>query len=202
MPYLLATLAAMAAGPLLYAWARRRPPLARTADHVVLTLIVLLVLLAFLPHAWQHGGWLILPFLLLGLFGPDAVERLSHRHRRHAHVAAVALAVAGLILHTLADGAVLATEADVWGLQAAIVLHSLPIGAGLWWLLAPDFGVRIATAALLLMALGTVLGFFVGLSLEALLGERYWSGFESFVAGAILHALFGRPHLDGPHRPH
>jgi len=28
-----------------------------------------------------------------------------------------------------------------------------------------------------------------------MLGTRHWVWFEAFVAGVILHALFGRPHL-------
>ena len=197
MPFLIATLFALALGPVLYAWARRRPGLAEIADRVVLALVVILVLLEFVPHAWNEGGLPSLAFAVLGLFGPNALERAFSRHQRQAHVAAIALAVFGLTLHTLADGAVVADAAHGWGLPAAVVLHTLPIGAGVWWLLAPDFGHRVASVVLIAMGVGTVIGYLIGLSLEAMLGTRHWGWFEAFVAGVILHALFGRPHLHG-----
>ena len=56
MPFLIATLFALALGPVLYAWARRRPGLAEIADRVVLGLVVILV-----PVSYTH---LTLPTIL------------------------------------------------------------------------------------------------------------------------------------------
>lgn len=199
MPFLLATMAALIAGPILYAWARRQPRAGRLTDRVVLVLVALLVVLEFIPHAWREGGPLSLVFVAVGLFGPNAVEKVFHRYQREAHLAAIILAVSGLMLHSIADGAVIA-DADLgWALPSAVILHTLPIGAGIWWLLAPDFGSRIAAIVLAGMGICTVVGYFVGLSLEAMVGARYWTWFEAVVAGAILHALFGRPHLHAEH---
>jgi uncharacterized protein len=200
LPYLLATLLALLTGPLIYAAAARHARTRRVLDIAVIAAISALVVFEVLPQAWTRGGWPVLPFLLAGLLGPTLIERVFHRHERQAHLGAMALAVGGLVLHTLADGVVLSPgHAGEHALPLAVVVHSLPVGVGVWWLLAPHFGTRIAAAALLLMCVGTVTGYLLGVPLERALGETAWSWLQALVAGSILHVVFGRPHLGHPH---
>lgn len=207
---LLATLAALLSGPLLYALARRRPAFLAFLDGFVLVSIAGLVLLEVVPGAYGEGGLWSLAFLALGAVGPTLVEHTLHRARREAHLATLALAVFGLLLHSLGDGVALSPGHHVHddhvhapdALALAVVVHSVPVGLVVWWVMAPVFGARWPAATLALMCLGTVLGYHYGLHLSDLLGARAFAWFQALVAGSILHVVFGRPHLeeDSQHR--
>ncbi|HUS23768.1 MAG TPA: hypothetical protein VM369_02380 [Candidatus Binatia bacterium] len=194
MAFLAATVAMLGAGPWLVALTRPRPRLARAVDAFVLAGIAALVAFEVLPEAWRAAGPFVLLCLVAGLFGPTVIERGVHSARRAAHIGTLALAIAGLVLHVLADGAVLAAAAG-WALPLAVVLHTLPVGMAVWWLLEPHFGARVPTAALLLMALGTIAGYALGISLGDGIGERTWACFQALIAGSLLHVAYGRPHL-------
>ena len=195
-PYLFATLLALAAGPALYAAARSRAAMLAFLDGFVLVSIAGLVVLEVVPGTFLQGGAWSLAFLLAGLFGPTVLERIFRHAEREAHIAALVLAICGLILHALADGVVLAPGSSTdWALPAAVVVHSIPVGMAVWWLLAPNFGTWPPLLALLAMGAGTVAGYRYGVSLNELLSDQAWAWFQSLVAGTILHVIFGRPHL-------
>ncbi|QHS09886.1 hypothetical protein [Sinimarinibacterium sp. NLF-5-8] len=203
---LLATLAALLSGPLWYAAARHRPALLSFLDGFVLVSISGLVLIEVLPEASTSGGLWTLVFVVLGLFGPTLLEqRLAHA-RREAHLLALGLAILGLVLHSLGDGAALSAEGAQLmhathhhaheALGLAIAIHSIPVGLVVWWLLFPVFGYGLPLLALLAMCAGTVGGYLGGASLAGLLGAQGWAWFQALIAGSILHVIFGRPHLD------
>lgn len=196
--FLSLTLLALAAGPFLYLAAQRNPRLLAFLDGFVLISIAGLVVLEVVPGTFLEGGPWSLAFLLAGLFGPTLLERLFSHAEREAHIGALALAICGLVLHTLADGAVLAPpDGGDWALPAAVVLHSIPVGMAVWWLLAPTFGAWPPVLALAAMGAGTIAGYRYGLSLSGMMGQEAWAWFQSLVAGSILHVIFGRPHLHG-----
>jgi hypothetical protein len=207
MTFLVATLLALAAGPALYAAARSRPAMLAFLDGFVLVSIAGLVVLEVVPGTFMEGGPWSLAFLLAGLFGPTLLERAFRQAEREAHIGALALAVVGLVFHALGDGVVLAPTGDAdWALPAAVVVHSIPVGMAVWWLLAPSFGTWPPLLALAAMGAGTVAGYRYGVSLNEMLGDQAWAWFQSLVAGTILHVIFGRPHLHGeaddPHHVH
>lgn len=201
---LLATLTALMSGPLLYALARRRPAFLALLDGFVLVSIAGLVLLEVLPGAYGEGGAWSLAFVAIGALGPSLVERTLHEARREAHLATLALAVLGLVLHSVGDGVALsgghshAHEA----LGVAVVVHSVPVGLVVWWVMAPVFGRCLPALTLSLMCMGTVAGYLFGEQLSAVLGTSAFAWFQALVAGSILHVVFGRPHLeeDSEHR--
>ncbi|MGH8480937.1 MAG: permease [Nevskiaceae bacterium] len=202
--FLLATLLALAAGPALYAAGRRSPRALAFLDGFVLVSIAGLVVLEVVPGTFLQGGAWSLAFLLAGLFGPTLLESLFRRAERATHIGALALAVLGLVFHALADGVVLApggAHPQNWALALAVVVHSLPVGMAVWWLLAPSFGAGPPLAALLAMGAGTVAGYAFSEPLNAMLGQQAWAWFQSLVAGSILHVIFGRPHLHGAEDP-
>ena len=204
--FLLATLLAIAAGPALYAAGRRSPRALAFLDGFVLVSIAGLVVLEVVPGTFTQGGPWSFAFLLAGLFGPTLLERGFRHAEREAHIGALALAVCGLVFHALADGIVLApaqgAQSQDWALALAVVVHSLPVGMAVWWLLAPSFGAGPPLAALVAMGAGTIAGYAFSDSLNALLGQQGWAWFQSLVAGSILHVIFGRPHLHGAEDPH
>jgi hypothetical protein len=199
--FLFATLLALAAGPALYAAARRNARALALLDGFVLVSIAGLVLLEVVPDTFANGGAWSLAFLLAGAFGPTLLESRFRRLERQAHIGALALAVLGLVVHALADGVVLAPSGDDWALPLAVVLHSIPVGMAAWWLLAPSFGRGPPLFALLAMGAATVAGYAFSEPLNALLGQQAWAWFQGLVAGSILHVVFGRPHLHGAEDP-
>lgn len=207
---LLATILALMCGPLLYGLAVRRPAFLSFLDGFVLVSIAGLILLEVLPSAYEAGGIWIFAFLALGALGPSLIERTLYQARREAHLATLGLAVIGLILHSVADGAAMTPEADPHELHGhgrgalaiAIIVHSVPLGLVVWWVMAPAFGRLWPALTLLLMSLATLCGYLFGLELSQWLGEKAFACFESLVAGSVLHVVFGRPHLeeDSVHR--
>lgn len=199
--FLVATLLALAAGPALYAFGRHNARMLAFLDGFVLVSIAGLVVLEVVPGTFTQGGPWSVAFLLAGLFGPTLLERLFRNAERATHIGALGFAVCGLVFHALGDGVVLApgTGADPrdWALPAAVVVHSIPVGMAVWWLLAPTFGAGPPLVALLAMAAGTLAGYFHGDALSATLGQQAWAWFQSLIAGTILHVIFGRPHLHG-----
>ncbi len=198
LAFLLATLLALAAGPALYAGARHSARALAFLDGFVLVSIAALVVLEVVPDTLRAGGVWALAFLLAGVFGPTLLERLFRRAERQMHIGTLLLAVLGLVLHALADGVVLApSDAGNWALSAAVVVHSVPVGMAVWWLLAPHFGAWPPLFALLAMGGGTLAGYHYGGPLSELLSAQAWAWFQGLVAGSILHVVFGRPHLHG-----
>ncbi|HSW14533.1 MAG TPA: permease [Solimonas sp.] len=198
---LLATLAALLSGPLIYAVAHRRPSLLAFLDGFVLVSIAGLVLLEVVPGAFVDGGLWSGAFLLLGLLGPTFFEHLLSRARRSAHIAALALAILGLVLHSMADGAALSPLGHESlhrheALALAVAIHSVPVGLVVWWLMAPVFGPLLPALAIAAMCAGTLVGYRYGIELNEILGLQAWAWFQALVAGSILHVVFGRPHLD------
>lgn len=198
--YLLATFAAIASGPALYAAARGRPGLQR--GMAVLVWAGLLSLLGFevIPEALADGGLPGIAWFVAGLAGPTVIEHTVRRLRRETHLAALAVAVAGLGVHALGDGAVLASVGpDSAALGAAVALHSVPIGLTLCWLLIPALGWARAVGVLLAVCIATLVGYLATPDLSRSLGPVAWAWFQMLIAGLLLHALLGRPHLYHPH---
>jgi hypothetical protein len=193
-----ATLLALLAGPVLYAAARRRPVLLSLLDGFVVVAISGLVVLEVLPNTLASGGVWALGFLVVGALGPTLLERQLH-HARQAHEGALALAIVGLVMHSVGDGTALAPQPDGaarTALAMAIAIHSTPVGLAVWWLLYPVFGYRVPTLSIAAMAGGTVVGYLFSAELGHWLGALGWAWLQALVAGSILHVIFGRPHLD------
>ena len=193
---LFAGLIALLIGPLAYRALTRRGELAAALDGFIFVTIGALVLLEALPEAVAAGGAWAWAFLLIGLFGPNLLEKLIHRAARQTHLVTLMIGGLGLVLHATADGAALgAGSAHNPLLPLAVILHRLPVGLAVWWLLRPSFGAGTAAAVLALMLVGTVLGFGFGPQLVGAVDTTALAWFQAFVAGSILHVVFNKPHL-------
>lgn len=202
---LLTTLAALICGPMLYALARRRPVLLRVLDPVIVVCVAGLVAIEVLPDLFRSGGLWSAGFLLIGLLGPTLFEHLITRARREAHIAALGLAIIGLLLHSLGDGIAVSPAGDhghVHALGLAVAIHSLPVGLLVWWLMFPAFGAGPPAAVLASMCGVTTLGYVFGADLNLWLGVQGWEWLQALIAGSILHVVFGRPHLHDEHHDH
>lgn len=196
---LLATLAALLCGPLLYSWAQTRSALLAFLDGFLFVSIFGLVLLEAVPGTFSAGGGWSALFLIAGLLGPSLLEQGISRARREAHLAALLLAMLGLVVHSLGDGIALSAGGDAHislALPLAVAVHSIPVGLVVWWLLFPVFGAWPPLLAILAMCAGTIAGYVFGPALGTALGTTGWAWFQALVAGTILHVVFGRPHID------
>lgn len=197
MLILAAGIVALLLGPLIYRGVRHREAMLSLLDGFIFVAIAGLVLFYILPESIGHGGlWAIL-FALVGIFGPTAMEKLYDRAAHQTHTAALFLGLAGICLHALIDGAALAgshNEEDL--LPLAIVLHRLPVGLTIWWLLRPSFGLRTASSVLILASLMTAGGFFFGPILTAGLSSQGIAWFQALVAGSLFHVVLHQPHRE------
>lgn len=194
--FLIATLLALACGPLLYALTRAAPGYRRVFDALVLISIAALLLFEIIPHALHDGGAWGFVWLLAGFALPTVVERAFRSIREQTHWVALSIALVGLAVHALADGAILANiDLATRELGASIALHSLPIGLAVCWLLIPLMGWPRATLVIAGIGVATVGGFHLTPDLKLALGSVGWGWLQMAVAGLLIHALFGRPHL-------
>lgn len=199
--YLAAAIIALLIGPLFYGLLVRYGRLQRALE-IGATAVATIMALFFLPHAYEHGGPMILLMAALGVVGPTLLERGMRQGVAQVHVLTVVLTAAGLALHAMADGAaIVAATPDQAGLAliGGIVLHRLPIGLAIWWLVTTGFGTTAAISVIGLMALSTVAGFLIGSEFLPLASSEQLAWFTAFVAGTILHLTFHRLPLFGGH---
>jgi hypothetical protein len=113
---------------------------------------------------------------------------------------AIAFVLAGLAVHAFLDGTVLVEHGDhgshgaVEGLLGlGVVLHRLPVGLAIVWLVQPRYGLRGSlVVAAVLMGFST-LGYAVGEAMLAGLAGQGMALFQAFVAGSLLHVVLHAP---------
>lgn len=190
--YLAAGIAALLIGPVAYQFLHGLARIRRALDLAVTGVITALALL-ILWDTGEAGGWLTLAFAVAGLAGPLAAEALLHRERG-VHAATLAVGVAGLLLHSAADGAALLSghQGHHEALSLAVVLHNVPAGLAIWWLVQTNVGTRAAIVVLGLLAAATVAGYFAASAVASVAGETEFAWLQAFVAGSLLHLTYHR----------
>jgi hypothetical protein len=189
------------AGPLLYQWLQRGGLVARTLDQVVVAVLVGVVFLLLVPESIEHLGWWALLLIFAGYLVPGILERAVKSAAVTFHMASLAAALLGLILHALLDGAGLAGSEHMAGssLALAIVLHRLGVGLIVWLLVQPLYGRRGALSVLLLVAAATVAGYFLSNQVLPLAGAESFQVVQALIIGAIVHSLLHRGHGEKTH---
>ena len=197
MLQLAGALAAPVAGALLYGWLHHRPGTARVFDGCMYVAVPALVAWQVLPHAWAEEQWLQAVVLLAaGAATPALVERASRALAPHADNLALAVGLSGLALHALLEGAALAPAGA--GFAAAVILHRVPVGLAVWWMLRPRHGFRGGTLGIGVLCAATVAGYALG----AGLGDGHGTGvdlYQAFVGGSLLHVVFHQSRRDHRH---
>ncbi|QFU25009.1 metal transporter [Shewanella eurypsychrophilus] len=197
MLYLLASCIALLLGPLFYRFLSTENGLRKGLDGFIFVSLGGLVLLHILPELLEHGGFLAIIFVIVGMWGPTASEKLFHRYSEVTHKFTLFLGVAGLLLHTITDGGamVLAQQDNTSILLAlGIILHRLPVGLAIWWLVKPQVGSRWAMAVLAAMMILTGAGYFAGEQMLTQLSLDNTVYLQAFVTGSILHVVLHQPH--------
>ncbi len=190
------------AGPLIFLWVSKGGRVAQAIDRVIVLVLILLLALLLLPDIVQAQGWTAIALVAVGFFFPTALERAVRRAAATLHLASLMLALLGLLLHALLDGAGLA-ESQLQagaGLAVAIALHRFGVGMMIWLIMQPAFGARAAWLMLTGMAAATVLGFEYSSHLLPLAGKYAISALQAIIIGTIMHSLVYRGHVHaGPH---
>jgi hypothetical protein len=194
---LLLSLITLFAGPLLYQWVQRGGWFARTLDRTIVLLLVIIIGVLLIPEIVEPLGWTALALVLAGYALPGVLEKTVKRAAETFHLLSLYLALAGLLMHALLDGAGLAGSelAASTGLAAAIVLHRLGVGLMLWMIMQPAFGQRIAWLTLVALAAATVLGYEFSERVLPLAGDQAVTIIQAVIIGTIIHSLIHRGHV-------
>ncbi|WP_299803043.1 metal transporter [uncultured Shewanella sp.] len=197
MLYLLASCIALLLGPLFYRFFSTGNGLQKGLDGFIFVSLGGLVLVHILPELLEHGGFLAIVFVIIGIWGPTLSERLFHRYSEVTHNLTLILGIGGLLLHTITDGGAMILaqqEGNSPLLALGIILHRLPVGVAIWWLLKPQVGSRWAMAVLAAMMLLTGFGYFAGEQMLSHLSLENTVYLQAFVTGSILHVVLHQPH--------
>lgn len=191
------SLAALAVGPLVYRVADRAREGLAALDGFVMTAIAGLVLVHIVPHAVEAAGVAAVAVAIAGFLGPGFIERALRGAAHRVHSATLSLAVGGLLLHGFFDGVGLATpdgHSDGVSLLAiAVLLHRLPIGITLWWLLHPRTGPLRSALVLVGLGLATAAGFASADAFSSTMDAAWLGLVQALIAGSLLHVVIHRP---------
>lgn len=198
MSLLVLSIAALVVGPVIYRLADRLGHGLAALDGFVMAAIAGLAVVHIVPHAAAAAGIAALGAAVLGFLGPGLVERTLHRAADRVHSATLAFAVVGLLLHGFFDGVGLVTPDHDHGegtslLAIAVVLHRLPVGVTLWWLLRPRLGALRAGLVLSGLGAATIGGYVTADVFSASLDATWLGLLQALIAGSLLHVVLHRP---------
>jgi hypothetical protein len=193
-PALIASLAALVVGPLIFERAHRPWALAGL-DAFALVAVGGLVAAHILPQCFETGGWAVFPVLALGLFGPGLLCGSRLLSGRTGSRVTLPLALLGIALHALLDGMALAAQpaGTTSALALAVVLHRVSDGLGIWWLARPAYGRRVALLLLGTLAVFSIVGFGLEQELAAGISQTWFALLQALIAGSLLHVILRHP---------
>lgn len=201
MGYLIAASAAPVLGPVLYRVLHPHPRAVDLVDGFVYVAVPLLVAWQVLPHAWEEQSLIPLAVVTVGFLLPALVERAFQAVADQTDNLALVVGISGLTLHALLEGAALAPGAapveDAFAL--AVVLHRIPVGLVIWWLVRPRFGQAAAALGVLSLILATLGGAGLGSELLAGTGTEPAHLYQIFVSGSLVHVVYHQGRHDHDH---
>ncbi|AQS35745.1 ZIP Zinc transporter [Shewanella psychrophila] len=199
MIYLFVSCVSLLAGPIFYRFLNSDHGLRKGLDGFIFITISGLVILHILPDLVKVGGAIAVITVLVGLILPTMAEKFFKGDFGTTQKIAIVLSLFGLMLHNITDGCsiILAQQADASIMLAVgVIIHRLPEGLAIWWMVQPRSGSLWASAALLLMLGMTCLGYFAGGELLIHLNLESTVYLQAFVAGSIMHVILHQ-HVEG-----
>lgn len=191
---LLLSIISLFIGPILYQWFRRGGGVAKAIDSLIIAVLMVLMAFFLIPESWIELGYWSVGLILAGYLVPGLLEQLIKKAAHTLHMVSLVLALSGLALHAMLDGAVLNTGAAASNLSFAIVLHRFGVGMMIWMMVQPVFGRHIAFAVLGFAAVATVGGYLLSEHLLGLEGDYTISVIQALIIGMIVHSLVHRSH--------
>ncbi len=180
-------------GPALHRLADKADRAFSLLDGFVVVAVLGLALLEIIPTGIELAGWWAALAMFAGVLLPKLAEQRFGGASTHKFAAW--LAFGGMALHALTDGLALAgthVHGDSHALEWAVILHRVPVGLAVWWMLVQPVGPKSAQRAALLalatVTLATIVGFSFGGVLEIADGPLL-GAFEAFVGGLLLHVV-------------
>jgi hypothetical protein len=183
-------------GPVLYQWMRQGGLVAKAFDSLIIVVLVVLMAFLLIPESWAQLGYWSIALMLTGYLVPGLLEHLIKKAAHTFHIVSLLLALTGLALHAMLDGAALTiNNGDAFSnLPLAVVLHRMGAGMVLWMMVQPIFGKRVAFAVLGFVALATIGGYQLSELVLGLEGDFALSVVEAIIIGMIAHSLIHRNH--------
>ena len=194
---LILSLITLFAGPLMYQWMRKGGFIARAFDRVMVVVLVVLLVFLLVPETLAGLGWLALVLIAAGYLLPGVLESALKKSAHTFHLISIVLALAGLALHAMLDGAGLAGSSlqSSGNLALVIVLHRLGVGLVLWMIVQPAFGRKAALGVLSMIAVVTVVGYMLSEIMLPLAGQNSVMIVQALIIGTIVHSLVYREHV-------
>jgi uncharacterized protein len=194
---LLASITALLLGPVFGRLSAERPQWLALLDGVVLVSLLGLITVELLPAAFLDGGGWALGAAIFGVVLPPTLDRWFGDVHGRVHGTMLWLAMVGLAIHAMMDGAALVAggahehhdHGELLGL--GVVLHRIPLGLTIWWAVRPHRGRRAAISIIAAITVATVVGFIGAKPLIASLPLRMLAIFQALVAGSLLHVVVG-----------
>ena len=202
MGYLIAAMAAPVLGPVLYRVLHPHPRAVDLVDGFVYLAVPILVAWQVLPHAWEEQSLVPLGVVAAGFFLPALVEQASHALADQTDNLALVVGISGLALHALLEGAALAPAPDNdvdLAFALAVILHRIPVGLVVWWLIRPRFGQGFAALGVTSLVLATFAGFGLGAELLVGSGAERVHLYQIFVSGSLVHVVYHQGRFDHDH---
>lgn len=207
MQLLLLSFLALALGPLLVVLARKHAWSSIAIDSFCVVTISGFALLHILPECVATAGWLALPLALAGFLAPTLAERGLHggnsvRLRRWV----LTLAILGMAVHDTLDGMGLALGGHAHAddghehgevLAWAVVLHRIPEGVGIWWIVPRTLGKRAALWIFAVSVVATLIGYVLGGGVLPGASAGGLSMLQALLAGSLLHVVL-HAHVPAP----
>lgn len=201
MGYLIAVTAAPVLGPVLYRLLHPHPRAVGFVDGFVYLAVPVLVAWQVLPHAWAEASLIPLVAVAVGFGVPTLLERVSNALARQTDNLAIVVGLSGLALHALLEGAAFgpgAGRVDV-PFALAVIIHRVPVGLIIWWLIRPRFGQGAASAGVASIVLATIAGYGLGSELLADAHSGAAELYQGFVSGSLVHVVFHQGRHDHTH---
>lgn len=198
---LLLSIVLLFVGPLIYQWLRHGGFAARAIDSLIIVVLIALMAFLLIPETWSELGYWSVALILSGYLVPGLLEQLIKKAAHTFHILSLLMALSGLALHAILDGAALtASQSDLASnLSLAIVLHRFGVGMMLWMMVQPVFGKRAAYLVLGFVSLATVGGYLLSEVVMGMEGDYLMSVIQALIIGTIVHSLIHRSHSSGHH---
>jgi len=193
---LLLSIVAIFIGPMLYLWLRKGGFVAKAFDSIIVAVLIVLMAFLLIPESWTALGVWSVALMFAGYLLPGLLEILIKKAAHTLHLISLMLALFGLALHAILDGAALTLgQADTnSSLALVIVLHRFGVGLMLWMMVQPVFGKRVAFAVLGFVSLATIAGYLLSETILVLEGDHAVSVIQALIVGMIVHSLVHRSH--------
>ena len=198
---------ALCAGPLMVWLLRSHTWSTVVLDSFCLITISGFALLHLLPESAEQAGWLVLPLALLGFVLPSIAERTLHHGHPGMRRTVIFLAILGIAAHATLDGLFLNAggqehaghhHANTHELTAwAVILHRIPEGLGIWWIVPRTLGVTPAILITITSIASTLFGYFLGGSVLTDDSQNALALLQSLLVGSLLHVVL-HAHIPAP----